>query len=76
MPTTRPFKRAKPQVIDMAQCAMDLHVVTVVDHSRNDLLHVIGLVGRLGHQVDQFGRFTLRVVAGENDWRLVQIVGG
>ena len=56
---------------------VDLEVVAVVDHRGDDLLHVVGLVGRGRHQVDQLGRARGRGRRPCTDRRrLLQVVGG
>jgi hypothetical protein len=53
-----------------------LEELAVIDDHLDDLLHIVGLVGRLGHDVGQLGREPLGVIIRAQQRRLLQIVGG
>ena len=50
--------------------------VAVVDHGSDDALHVVGLVGALGHELGHLRRPPLRIVGGREPRRLVEVVRG
>ena len=54
---------------------VDLEELAVVDHRLDDLLHVVGLVGRGGHELGQLGGEPLGIVARIDQRGLLQVVG-